>query len=673
MLPDLSRLSLTDASIQNRSAPDGLSDEFKTFATDSGERTAENAIIYKFKKNEAIAAHVSESVGIAKSGERGLGLFAIKDMEKGDFVCMFTGAWALESDLAAALGEWQRVPNTKTSLRNTTLLWSLASSDTCVDAYSASPRVTVVPYNNAKIKDGKQGAKETFSCSGETTCHRLVCVPRMVTEDGEQRSATDETLCSVQFSTVNLPGGVARPLDVGALMNHPDATTGRKRTRLDQRLCVFREALVRLPRSDGNESLHLALSLRIDKPAAAGHELVFDYSSTSSRSRADVGRGLKFDERRMSVSLDGTATKFGLLRHWLAEGDFVRDNVRVVTRPMVGPPLYFVKCEGKTMDLNAYAAVAVILEGNEVNPDANPATVPNRARSGPIVDAIREMVYHDDRSIEQNVHWDEAHKLQEELEAKVAARPPMQALTIAQIADPNWYEIPVDSEARNDIEPTVPNDDPIPLPPPRKNGKQAASEVRTTKEMLLYRQSLLREVVAREAYDVELVARVYAQRGELSAALMALSEVQEKANKSHVSEVVRGKELFYKLDVFNSVFSQWLGIDAYGDTAASRIKSAVDAVNAAQKDVARYNRFFPSPGAAASDEFQLRWQQYKKKTMENDKQLQTTPEKRVLDALRAFNLPDIQFDLYNQNTEESNTNVLLVDASAHNGLRLGAH
>jgi len=309
------------------------------------------------------------------------------------------------------------------------------------------------------------------------------------------------------------------------------------------------------------------------------------------------------------------------------------------------------------MKLNTYAAVAVILEGDEVDPDANPATVPNRARSGPIVDAIREMVYHDDRSIEQNVHWDEAHKLQEELEAKVAARPPMQALTIAQIEVPNWYEIPVD-------EPTVPNDDPIPPPQPRKNGKQSASPARGSNKMLFYRHSLLREVVAREAYAVELVARVYAQRGELSAALMALLEVLEQAKKSHVSEVVRGKELFYKLDVFNSVFSQWLGIDAYGDTAASRIKSAVDAVNAAQKDVARYNRFFPSPGAAASTQ-QLRWQEYKQTTMESDKQLQTTPEKRVFDALRAFNLPDIQFDLYK--------NVLLVDASAHNGLRLGAH
>ena len=51
----------------------------------------------------------------------------------------------------------------------------------------------------------------------------------------------------------------------------------------------------------------------------------------------------------------------------------------------------------------------------------------------------------------------------------------------------------------------------------------------------------------------------------------------------------------------------------------------------------------------------------------------TTPNERVVAAILAFKLPDIQFDLYNQNTEESNTNVLLVDASAHNGLRLGAH
>jgi len=658
MLPDLSRLSLTDASIQNHSAPDGLSDEFKSTALDSGTLTAEGAIIYKFGEGAPIAAHVSQRVGIAKSGDRGLGLFAIENMAKGDFVCIFTGAWAVESDLSAALGEWTRVPNDRRSMAGSTLRWNLESSDTCVDAYSASPGVTVVPYNNARIMGGKQGANETFSCSGETTCHRLVCVPRMNKQDVEQRSATDETLCSVQFSTVNLPGGVARPLDVGALMNHPDATTGRKRTLLDrtQRLCVFKDALIRLPRSDGTYSLHIALSLRLDQAATAGNELVFDYSSVYSRSRADEGRGLKFDPRRMSVSLDGTATKFGL-RHWLAEGDFVLRNVGAVTRPMVGPPLYFVKCNSLKMKLNTYAAVAVILEGDEVDPDANPATVPNRARSGPIVDAIREMVYHDDRSIEQNVHWDEAHKLQEELEAKVAARPPMQALTIAQIEVPNWYEIPVD-------EPTVPNDDPIPPPQPRKNGKQSASPARGSNKMLFYRHSLLREVVAREAYAVELVARVYAQRGELSAALMALLEVLEQAKKSHVSEVVRGKELFYKLDVFNSVFSQWLGIDAYGDTAASRIKSAVDAVNAAQKDVARYNRFFPSPGAAASTQ-QLRWQEYKQTTMESDKQLQTTPEKRVLDALRAFNLPDIQFDLYK--------NVLLVDASAHNGLRLGAH
>jgi uncharacterized iron-regulated protein len=124
--------------------------------------------------------------------------------------------------------------------------------------------------------------------------------------------------------------------------------------------------------------------------------------------------------------------------------------------------------------------------------------------------------------------------------------------------------------------------------------------------------------------------------------------------------------------VFKSVFYRWLEIDAYGDTAASRIQSAVDAVNVARGGVAYYDRFFPSPGAAASTQ-QLRWQQYKQTTMESDKQLQTTPENRVLDALRAFNIPDIQFDLYNQNTEESSTNVLLVDASAHNGLRLGAH
>jgi hypothetical protein len=54
MLPDLSRLSLTDASIQNRSAPDGLSDEFKSIALDSGRRTAEGAIIYKFGEGEPI-------------------------------------------------------------------------------------------------------------------------------------------------------------------------------------------------------------------------------------------------------------------------------------------------------------------------------------------------------------------------------------------------------------------------------------------------------------------------------------------------------------------------------------------------------------------------------------------------------------------------------------------
>jgi hypothetical protein len=670
MLPDLSRLSLTDASIQNRSAPDGLSDEFKSIALDSGRRTAEGAVIYKFGEGEPIAAHVSQRVGIAKSGDRGLGLFAIEDMKEGDFVCMFTGAWALESDFAAALGEWQRVPNTKKSIR-TKLRWSLKSSDICVDAYSASS-MTVVPYNDERIKDGKQGTKETFSCAGQTAFQNVLCVPRMVTEYIEQRSGTGETLCSVQFSTVKLPSGVARPLDVGALMNKPDAITRRKRYRLDdtQRHCVFQKALVRLPNAVGTYSLHIALSLRLKKAADAGNELVFDYASTASTTRTDSGLGLKFHAERMYVSLDD-GEDFGL-RHFLAEGEFVRDNVGVVTRPMVGPPLYFVKCNSLKKHLNMYAPVAVILEGDEVNPDANPATVRNRARSGPIVDAIREMVYHDDRSIEQNEHWMKAHKLQEELEAKAAARPPMQALTIAQIANPNWYEIPIDSEASNDIEPTAPNDDPIPLPPPRKNGKQSASGVRTTKDMLFYRQSLLREVVAREAYAVELVARVYAQRGELSAAYMALFEVREQAKKSHVSVVVKGKELFYKLDVFKSVFYRWLEIDAYGDTAASRIQSAVDAVNVARGGVAYYDRFFPSPGAAASTQ-QLRWQQYKQTTMESDKQLQTTPENRVLDALRAFNIPDIQFDLYNQNTEESSTNVLLVDASAHNGLRLGAH
>ena len=220
MLPDLSRLSLTDASIQNRSAPDGLSKEFKSIALDSKLRTAEGAIIYKFGEGEPIAAHVSQRVGIAKSGDRGLGLFAIENMKEGDFVCMFTGAWALGSDFAAALGEWERVTNTKTSIRNK-LLWSLKSSDICVDAYSASS-MTVVPYNDARINDGKQGTKETFSCAGQTAFHELLCVPRMVTEYREQRSGTGETLCSVQFSTVKLPSGVARPLDVGALMSSMD-------------------------------------------------------------------------------------------------------------------------------------------------------------------------------------------------------------------------------------------------------------------------------------------------------------------------------------------------------------------------------------------------------------------------------------------------------------------
>jgi hypothetical protein len=437
-----------------------------------------------------------------------------------------------------------------------------------------------------------------------------------------------------------------------------------------------------MPNADGTESLHIALSLRLDQAAAAGQELVFDYASVDGRSRADEGRGLKFDPRRMSVSLDGTATQFGL-RNWLAEGEFVRDNVGTVTRPMVGPPLYFVKCAKVKMELNTYAAVAVVLAGDEVDPDADPATVPNRARSGPIVDAIRQMVYHDDRPVVRNARWHHAYALQEHLEAVVASRPPMQALPIAKIANPNWHEAPLDAnqkqcpsddtEAESDTETTASNDGAGPVSPPaRDSAMPSAPPARPTNDMQLYRQARVRQVVAREAYVVELVARSYARRGLVGEAIEALAGASTQQRAAHVSTVVKTKT--YKVDVFASVFGAWLQLDADGTVASSRVEAAEEAVEAARAAVASYDRFFPDPDEPFSTDMQLRWQQYKDVTVAGDRHVRTTPQQRVFEALDAFKLPSVSpGDLYAEDDQERTTKVQRTRASAANGLRFGAH
>lgn len=459
MLPNLSKLAVTDASVQDASTVDGYSDAFKAVARDSGQRTTDGEVIYTFAADQKIAAHVSEHVGIAKSPGRGLGVFAASDMKKDDFVCLFTGVWATDADWSAAMGTWRVVEQDKETFKSKgkkktkeEFRWDLVADDPCVDAYAYTVSPQVLPYAASRVECG--GVK----CSGQDAAHRLKCTPRMADRYQQQLSSgTKETLCSLQFNTQLLPSGDARPLDVGALMNHPDvdpdvermSARRRKRAPLVPGLCVARDVLVNLTNKDvGRESLHVAIAIFLAKDAKAGQELVFDYNKGESASRANMGLGSRIDVRHGSVSLldenptKGGASKLGI-HTWWSYGERVRTELAArggVTRPMVGPPLYFVKCTTTRLLPDSYVAFAAMLSGDRVEATQAHGAGASRPRTGPIIDALPDMMYNEGLPIVKIAKWHLAYMLREQVERLVAADPPPSALTIEQISNPYWAE-----------------------------------------------------------------------------------------------------------------------------------------------------------------------------------------------------------------------------------------
>lgn len=253
--------------------------------------TKHGEVIYTL--DEKVFGSVSPRVGVALSSkDRGLGLYATRDMQSDELVGFFTGVWGLESDFDTVFGV----------------------EDVCISNYSASfGNKAVLPF-----RVGNMG-KGAYTCS-KGRLDRVMVMPRL----SENKKDDPSTLCYVRFDY--------SLVDVCALMN--DSRGGKAS-------CYLSECLVETFDDDGNPIMRPLLVIRSIREVRAGTELTFDYGHKGV-AKAFQGYG-KYDFRKHSLD---AVQIIGLIgRGKKAAQDIARlHGYAQVPEVFCGPPIYPIQC-----------------------------------------------------------------------------------------------------------------------------------------------------------------------------------------------------------------------------------------------------------------------------------------------------------------------------------------
>ena len=185
--------------------------------------------------------HVNPALGLALSPSynpkiKGLGLYALNGVKEGDVICLFTGMWAMESDVDCLYG----------------------LSDPCVKNYGATFHAHVIDHTTWP---NKTRATNGSYVTEKTSVDRLMCVPRVQRAEATPESAVEESAVdesAVEESAVEESTGChivcdvrAGLCDVGAFFNG----VARNKQAIN---CALVQCVVNLPKAAVNPNDPLA-------------------------------------------------------------------------------------------------------------------------------------------------------------------------------------------------------------------------------------------------------------------------------------------------------------------------------------------------------------------------------------------------------------------------------